>query len=431
MIFGFGKKNKEEEDYDDEQDLVMFQGAFSGAEVDFTEHARLVQVGLLRAKELITEGLERRAERIRIEPKGERAVVQLIVDGVGYAGGRLSSKEGMAVTQVLKLVSGLDVKNRKSVQKGGIRAEWDDRKFLVMLESKPLQGGAERLTIDLIDVKNAKYSPQELEFSPAVMEKIRELTSKPGIVIAAGPPGSGTTTTSWAILRGIDSYVFASFCFVDPGHRELGNVSKFDRRSDATLDAELVRLTRMEGNVAYIEPLNDAETLNTAMEHTGRLSIVSEMTARDAPSAVESLCKLSGDPAKVASALKGVFGQKLIRKLCEKCKQPYRPNPKLVQKVGLPEKTQVLYKPPSAEDGADIRVCKRCGGSGYLGRVAMLELIEMTDKMKEVVAAGKGSAEIKQVAREENMLNFKDEGLRLVAEGVTSLEELQRAFRAS
>lgn len=430
MIFGFGKKNQEE-DLDDEVELVLFQGTLSGVEVDIASHARLAEVGLLRAKEIVTDALERRAEMLRIEPKGEKgAMVQLFVDGIGYSGGRLIGKEGLAVTQVLKLVSGLEPKQRTKPQSGGIRAEFDDRKYILAIDTKPTKEG-ERLTLQIVDVKNAKYSPTELGFSAESVEKIRELTGRRrGIVLAAGPPGTGVTSLAFAIVRGIDAYVHATFALFDTGHRELGSVSKFERREGEELGTALQRLIRMEGDIAYVEPFDNEKTVRDSFEKHEEITMVSEMKARDAASAVESLSKILKDPKLVAEAVNGVFGQKLIRVLCEKCKQPYRPNPKLIQKVGLPEEVQTLYRPPQPEPGEEIRPCRRCGGSGYLGRAAMIELIEMTDDMKKVVAAGGDAAAIKAQARKEKMLTFREEGLKLVAEGKTSLEELQRVFRA-
>ncbi|MCA8983340.1 MAG: Flp pilus assembly complex ATPase component TadA [Planctomycetaceae bacterium] len=431
MIFGFGKKNQQQDDFDEEVELVLFQGTFSGVVVDLSEHARLVEAGMLRAKELVTEALERRAELLRLEPKGDRVVAQMMVDGIGHAGARLSAKEGLAVSQCLKLVAGIDPKERKKPQRGGIKAEFADRKYLLMVETKPLEGGVERINVHLIDIKEAKYSAQELGFNETVGKKIREMASeRGGIILAAGPPGSGTTTTAFAIVRGIDSYLYAVFSLVDVGHRDLKNVSKFDRRENESLDDALQRLIRQEGDVAYIDPITSPEIAKIALNKQESLTLISEMTARDAASAIENFSKMTGDPAATAQAIKGVISQKLIRRLCYKCKQPYRPNPKLVQKVGLPETVQTLYRPYKPEEGEDVRICKVCGGVGYLGRIAMLEMIEMTDGIRELVAAGKSAAEIKAQARKENMLTFKDDGMRLVAEGITSLDELQRVFKA-
>ncbi len=431
MIFGFGRNDEDEYDDDEEFELVLFQGTVSGVEVDISEHARLAEAGLNRAKELVTDAIERRAELIRIEPKGERTVAQFQVDGIAFAGGRMSKKEGLAVTQVLKLLSGMDIKQRKKPQHGGLKAEFEEQKYVLDIHTKPLGSGAERLTINIVDVKNAKYGPDELDFNPEIREKIRELSaSKTGLMIAAGPPGSGTTTTAFALVRGIDSYIFATYCFIDVGHRELKNISTFDRREDESLDDALRRLIRMEGDVAFVDPISNEEILQTILNKQSELSIITEITAKDAAFAVEKLCKLSGDPKKIAEAVRGVFGQKLIRRLCEKCKKPYRPNPKLLKKVGLDESVATLYKNYKFDEEEDARPCKVCGGGGYIGRIAMLELVEMTEGMKAVVAKGASAADIKVQARKEKMLTFKDDGLRLVAEGMTSLEELQRAFRA-
>ncbi len=181
---------------------------------------------------------------------------------------------------------------------------------------------------------------------------------------------------------------------------------------------------------AHIENVSAHGKKAAILKKQTDLAIISELTAKDAASAVEKLCKLSGKPAEIAEAVRGVFGQKLIRRLCERCKQPYRPNPKLLKKVGLDESVTTLYKHRKFNEEEDARPCKVCGGGGYIGRIAMLELVEMTEGMKALVAKGASAADIKAQARKEKMLSFKDDGLRLVAEGTTSLEELQRAFRS-
>ena len=126
MIFGFGKKKQhdgsdDESDEVDDVDFVLFQGALNGKEANLNANARLAQAGLIPAKEIITDALSRRCEQLRIEPKGERAVVQLMVDGVAHAGGRLSKPQGHAITQMMKLLSGLDVQQRQRPQAGGLR----------------------------------------------------------------------------------------------------------------------------------------------------------------------------------------------------------------------------------------------------------------------------------------------------------------------
>jgi len=138
----------------------------------------------------------------------------------------------------------------------------------------------------------------------------------------------------------------------------------------------------------------------------------------------------------VAEGLQGIISQKLIRLLCTDCKQAFRPNPKLLVKVGLPPETKILYrdkKAPKAaqQEALDLEPCGTCGGIGYFGRAGMFEFIEMTESMRKLVATGPSAKELRDQIRAEKMLTLQKEGLKLVAEGRTSLEELQRAFRST
>jgi type IV pilus assembly protein PilB len=128
-----------------------------------------------------------------------------------------------------------------------------------------------------------------------------------------------------------------------------------------------------------------------------------------------------------------VISQKLVRLLCPDCKQAYRPNPKLLQKVGLPPETKVLYRAPKPEEeeeeDEDYEPCEKCGGVGYFGRTGMVEFIETTPAMKEIIEAGADAAKIREQAKKEKMQSWQSDGMRLVAAGKTSLEELQRVFK--
>jgi type IV pilus assembly protein PilB len=159
---------------------------------------------------------------------------------------------------------------------------------------------------------------------------------------------------------------------------------------------------------------------------------VAEITARDAADAIAKLIEMTGEPNMVADRLTAVVSQKLVRLLCTKCRQAFRPHPKLLAKVGLPPETKVLYRAfeASGDDAAEEEdECEQCGGMGYYGRSALIETIEVTGLVKEAVAAGSDAAAIKSAARKEKMQSFQSDGLRLVAEGKTSIEELQRVFK--
>lgn len=437
MIFGlFGNKGGDDEDEDEEEvELVAFQGAVSGKEVDLSANARLAQAGLVPAKELVTDALQRRAESVKVELKGERAQVTLYVDGIAYSGGKLSKPQALAITQMMKLLAGLDPKIKGKGQSGGVKADWQGIPYEISVDTQPVADGSERLTLRTRNLKAKMSSMEELGFPPSLKATLRELSSKRhGLVLVAGPPGSGITTTVYAFLKGLDLYMYSAFTIVKMGSREVYNVQKFEANEGDDLQFTMERMIRSEADVIFVDPIRDAETAKVMANVADRVTILGEMPAKDAASAIVQLCTWIGDRAKVAELIEGVFSQKLIRTLCTDCREAFRPNPKLLQKVGLPPETKVLYRKgepePDEKTGELPEPCEKCSGSGYFGRIAMVELITGSEAIKKLITEGATADAIKAQARAEGMLTLHKDGLRLVAEGKTSLEELQRVFKA-
>lgn len=431
MIFGFFK-GREEEVEEEEVELVLFQGPLNGKEINLAQNARLAQAGLIPAKEMVTDALARRAEMIRLDPKGDRSSVTLMVDGVPYPGGRMAKQQGAAITQMMKLLAGLDVRLRGRPQSGGLKAEFEGTPYELLVDIAPLQEGAERLTVRARNLKQKLETPEELGFNETIKAKIRELTGKKqGLLLVCGSPNSGTTTTTYGVLRGIDVYLYSIYSIAKT-ERLMLNITPFESNPGDDLKTTLGRVLRVEAEVILMDPLRDAETAKTAFEFADRVCIITEFTAKDAANGIAQLAKWVEDPKQVAEGLSGVFSQKLIRLLCTSCRQAYRPNPKLLSKVGLPDDCKVLYRKPVPLEGQPpVEPCDKCGGIGYYGRASMLELIEMTSSMRELVAGGAAPDAIKAQARKEGMPTLQKDGLRLVAEGRTSLEELQRVFKAA
>ena len=445
MIFGFGKnKNKQHEGSDDEiddvedVDFVLFQGAINGKEANLNANARLAQAGLIPAKEIITDAISRRCEQLRIEPKGERAVVQLMIDGVAHSGGRLSKPQGHAITQMMKLLSGLDVQQRQRSQSGGLRAELAGTKFVLQVQTTPLQSGGERLAVKIRNLALAPQSPEDVGFSPELKDRVRELTSeRRGIFLVCGGPGSGVSTTTFGVLRCLDAYQYTVFTVGDTQGWELPNLTLGDRNDGENIDAFFERLIRSEADIIYVDPPRNAETARLLLKLQSRTTFVTEFPAPDAINGILQFAKLAGDDRAASEGLVAAMSQRLIRTLCKDCRLAYRPNPKILAKIGLPPETKTLYRAPVAAqadpekpgEAVESVPCDTCGGTGYLGRTAMFELVEMTDAIRELVAAGKGAAELKAVSRKENKITLQQEGLKLVIEGKTSLEELQRVFQ--
>jgi type IV pilus assembly protein PilB len=436
----FGRRAADDEDENDEEEeeieLVSFQGALNGKVVDLAANARLAQIGLVPTKELVTDAITRRAELVRVEPKGERSQVTMQVDGVAYSGGKLSRQQTLAVTQMMKLLAGLDPKVRGKSQSGGLRAEYQNIPYELMVDVAPLAEGVERLTIRARNLKAQLNTIEDLGFNPKIKPLVRELTgSRHGITIVCGPPFSGVTTTFRAFLRGLDVYLHAIFSFTQQPISDIYNITPFVANEGDDLQATLERIVRAEADIIVVDPIKSADQLRQLLAVSDRVSLIAEMSAKDCSSCLVKLVELSGDANAIAENIEGVFSQKLIRALCPDCKEAFRPNPKLLAQVGLPPETKVLYRKGEPlvdeETGEEEPPCEKCGGIGYFGRIAMLEYIVVNDAIKQMIRAKAPADQIKAKARQEGMLSFSKDGLRLVAEGKTSLEELQRVFRAT
>ena len=442
MAWGFGKKQRQEKNNDDEEeddedeeevDLVNFQGALNGRTADMTANARLVQAALRPTKDLITESLERRAEIIRMDVKGEKAQVALSIDGLPYSGGRMPKSQASAVNQMLKVLCGLDARLKGKPQSGGVKAEFQGTKYELSVEFTPQAEGAERLTVRVRNLSIKLETPADLGFSESLRQSIREVTAnRHGFVICCGMPGTGVTTTTYAVLRGIDVYLYSIYSIAHTS-RELLNIRQFEVNPGDELQASMMRMMREEADVIFVDPIRDAETTQQLMTVADRICIVSEVQAKDCANAIGQLVQWSGDPQKASEVIDAVFSQKLVRLLCTQCREAFRPNSKLLEKVGLPPETKILYRKgePLVDEktGEEEEPCEKCGGVGFHGRVAMVEAIIVTDPIRKLIATGAPPEQIKALARSEGCQTFHRDGLRLVAEGKTSLEELQRVFK--
>ena len=420
MIFGRRRGDDDDEDDDEEEEVeqVLFQGAQNGQVPDLKANAKLVQAGLIRAKELVSDAMGRRAEMIRIDPKEKVAVCTLFVDGVPYPAAKLPVQAGMAITQMLKLLAGLDIKERSKPQTGGIQAEYAEKKWLVRVDSTPVGGGVERLIVRISDPKVVLEKPHEIGISEELRLKVREYAaSHEGVILAAGPPMSGTSTTAIGLLRSVDAYMYNIYNLADLQGRDLMHITTFPPNEGEKLVTQITRAKRQEADVMFMDPLTDAEITKVIFEEAEERSFISWL----------------GDPKITAARLKLVVSQRLIRKVCPECRQAYRPNPKLLSKVGLPPETKVLYRVPRPVENEEGELeepdeCRKCGNIGYFGRMALFEAIELNEKVREVVASGADATVIKAAARESGMQSFQKDGLRAVAAGQTTLEELQRVF---
>ncbi len=422
-----------QEEFDDGEQ-VLFRGPMYGREANLKKNPRLVQAGLISVKRIISSGLARRAHTILIEPKGPRSIVRYVIDGIPYVASQLPGKMGIAVVQMVKLLAGLDVQSRVEAQSGGILAEFDEDEYRLLVETTPVRGAVERLKIRVENVKESWLTPGDVGFPDDLKMKIREMTEEPnGVILACGMPESGVTSLSMVVLHCIDSYLYSVFSVVDTGDKKLINVTDVETGEDDDLEIQLDRILRQEGDAVYVGKVSGPEQAELLFQYSDRLCLIGEIESRTPAEAVRKLVDWVG-LERVLPGLRAVISQKLIRRLCEDCRQAYRPDPRLLKRLGLPRETTVLYRAPSPPSDDDpnapsvAELCADCNGMPYHGRVAAYEMFEMTPEMKEVIAEGGTAIDIRRQMVKEKQRLLQQDALRLVVSGVTSLEELKRAF---
>lgn len=436
----FSRNNNDDDDSEEEIEYVLFQGATNGQEANLEENRKLAAAGLPLAKEVVTDALALRAEMFKVEPQGPKALVTFFVDGMKKPGPRLPIQRANALVQILKLLGGGDVKVRDKPQRCGVNAEYRELPFELTIKTRPAppakgqKAPAEHLTVVFRNTKTKRATPEDIGIPEVIKERVRHYgKSNSGVVLVVGPPESGLTTTALCALRCVDSYMYQCYIIGDLGTRTVLNVPVFEQEEGHTLDHTFLRIQRNEGNLVYMAEFTDPEVVKAVMEASNDMTFMSELYARDAADGIAKYVELVGNPALAAEQLRMVMSHKLIRKLCPKCKEAFRPNPKLLAQVGLPEDTETLYRkarPPEPDEKTSElpEPCRACDGAGFRARAAAFEMIDVSEAMKAVIAGGGDSAAIRKQAKEEKQLSCQKDALRLVLDGSTGLDELQRTF---
>jgi type II secretory ATPase GspE/PulE/Tfp pilus assembly ATPase PilB-like protein len=259
-----------------------------------------------------------------------------------------------------------------------------------------------------------------------MQDQLKEVINQPhGLFLSCGPTGAGKSTTLYAALGELDAFQQNIITVEDPVEYKMANVTQIEVNVKAgnTFPNALRSILRQDPDVVMIGEIRDAETAKIACQaaNTGHM-VFSTIHANDTISALYRLTDLGVEPFLLSSSISAILGQRLVRKLCDDCKEAYTPKPELLKQVGLPaEKIEAFYRPPTEPQG----VCPTCGGLGYKGRLGVFELLVINERLRDMVRENAPVTALRAEARKNGMLYMKEEGLRLVVKGVTSLQELQ------
>ncbi len=384
--------------------------------VDEAPVVKLVNVILDQA---IREG----ASDVHIEPHRNGLHVRYRIDGVLHDVMSPPKNLKAALVSRIKIVANLDIAERRRPQDGRIHLKVDGRDIDLRVSTLPTMFG-EKVVLRILDQSNALISLNRLGMASDVQAKWEELASKPyGMILVTGPTGSGKTTTLYATLSKINTLDKNIITVEDPVEYQLPRINQVqvNPKAGLTFATALRSILRQDPDVIMVGEIRDRETAEIAVQAalTGHL-VLSTLHTNDAPSAFTRLVDMGIEPFLISSSVIGVLAQRLARCICPKCKEAYRPPKDALRRLSeelAEEEDLVLYR------GAG---CDHCRQTGYKGRTGVYELLVVTDRVRELVVRRAPANEIREAARAEGFRTMRDDGVRKVLEGVTTIEEILR-----
>jgi len=394
--------------------------------------------------ELIWNALKMRVTDIHLEPTKDETLVRFRIDGIMKAQESMDRRVGDSVLNILKVVAELDITEKRKPQDGSFQAR-------VLDPDRPKSGGrlvdfrvatsgsvaGEKMVLRILDQSKAISNLDDLGFRPKIRDQIRSIVGSPhGLFLVCGPTGAGKSTTLYASLHEIDRFTKNVITLENPVEYAIANTTQIEvnAKSGKTFAGELRSILRQDPDVIYIGEIRDKETAEIACQaaQTGHM-VFSTIHSNDAVSALSRLIELGVDPSVVANSLSGILGQRLVRKLCPKCKEKYTPSPDALKRLNLPvDKIKFLCKAPGeGTKDSEQNSCEYCGGSGYRGRNGVYELFVISDKIREMIESQSkpNNQQIQQEAIKEGMSLLFTEGLRQVISGDTSIAEITRVCK--
>ena len=387
--------------------------------------------GLLFSREIIYEALQRRSETVMLDFTQEAVSLRYQIDGVWHNGEPRDRESGDMALAVMKQIAALDPNQRRNRQEGEFGAKGDDGKYTCKFMSQGTKTG-ERAILRFDDGVLRYKKLVDVGMRDKVREKLEEaLGEHAGIVLFSAPSGGGLKTTVSAAMGSMDRYM-RSFALIEDARRpcaEVDNVpvTTFDGAKNETPASVLPTVLRLYPEVVCVRDITDGETANILVDQPAEnRMVVCGIRAKDSAEAMLRVLMLKVPPPKLAGVISAVVNQRLVRRLCETCKEGYAPPPKILQQLGIPPgKVEAFFRPPQEPD----RVCVDCGGIGYVGRAAVFEVTLINDAMRAVLGKTPKLDLLRNEIRKAGTRNLQQEGLFLVVKGVTSIQELSRALK--
>ena len=372
---------------------------------------------------IIMRAFQSRASDIHIEPMEKRFRIRYRIDGVLREQDSPPKRLKGAIVQRFKLMAGMKLSEKRIPQDGRIQVSANGRELDLRVSTVPTNHG-ESIVMRILDKKNLALGLADLGMMSDDQQMFEGLIKLPdGVLLVTGPTGSGKTTTLYACLGQINLPDRKIITVEDPVEYQLTGINQVHVNADVgmTFAAALRAILRQAPNIVMIGEIRDNETASIATEAalTGHL-VFSTLHTNDAPSAVTRLLDIGVKPFLVASALRAAMAQRLCRAICPECKQPYTPTDREMRLLGK-----------SADDIAGVQLyrgtgCPLCGNSGYKGRKGVFEMFSVNDDIQRMIFEAATTRDLRARARELGMRTLREDGIRKVLAGMTTIEEVLR-----
>jgi type IV pilus assembly protein PilB len=376
---------------------------------------------------VLTDAIKRGASDIHIEPYEKEYRVRYRIDGILYEMMHPPLKLKEAITSRCKIMARLDIAEKRLPQDGRIKI-----KTKISGKSKDLDYRVsvlptlfgEKIVMRLLDKDKLMLDMSKLGFEPESLRKFENAILKPyGMVLVTGPTGSGKTNTLYSALQRINTPEVNIMTAEDPVEFNLAGINQVQTREQIGLNfaAALRSFLRQDPNIILVGEIRDFETAEVAIKAamTGHL-VLSTLHTNDAPSSISRLMNMGIEPFLVATSVHLIAAQRLVRRICSFCKEPYELPPPALTQIGFSEheaRTLKLFRG---------RGCERCNNTGYKGRVALYEVLEIEDEMREMILSGASAFELRQKAVQNGMITLRGSGLQKIRDGMVSIEEVVR-----
>jgi type IV pilus assembly protein PilB len=372
---------------------------------------------------IIQEAVNMRASDIHIEPFADRVRIRYRIDGVCIERDSPPRRLLGPIISRLKIMGSIDIAEKRRPQDGRIKMHVAGKDIDMRVSVIPTNHG-QSMVMRILDRENIKVGLRDLGFGDEDWKRFSQLIKRPnGILLVTGPTGSGKTTTLYAALNELNRPDVKIITAEDPVEYYLPGINQCEVRPKIGMTfARIIRaMLRQNPNILLVGEIRDQETAETAIQAslTGHL-VFSTLHTNDAPSAITRLVDIGVQPFLVSSSVIGIMAQRLVRKICPKCRVRYEPPAHILQGLGL--------KPEIAKKANFMKGkgCSYCNKKGYRGRMGIFELMTMTSQIREMTFKGEPTQNIRRVARKQGMRTLFEDGMIKALKGMTTIEEVLR-----